>query len=64
VDVDLDVLERLLGDAEAVVVRLGVGQRRARRLLHDVAELAGEDELVPAVRALASTNMMSPPMGV
>src|SRR3954469_16867150 len=42
VDVELAVLERVLGDAELPRVRAHVGQRDPRRLLHHVAELAGE----------------------
>src|SRR4051794_10191312 len=50
VDVELAVLERVLGEAELTRVRAHVGQRDPRRLLHHVAELAGERQ--PAGRAL------------
>ncbi len=46
-------------------VRPGVGPGGARRLLHHVAELAGQDQLALAAHGrVASTNMMSPPAGV
>src|SRR6185295_18963825 len=48
-DVDVDVaLEVLLLDPEPRGVGSGVGPGRPRRLLHDVAELAGQDELALA----------------
>ena len=43
VQVDVRLLE-VDRDAELLDVRAHLRQRRARRLLHDVAELAGEDQ--------------------
>src|ERR1700687_4075833 len=43
-DVHVGFLEQANVDAEATGTGLYQGQRRLRALLHDVAELAGEDE--------------------
>ena len=47
-DVELAVLECVLVDAELVDVPAHVGERDARRLLHHVAKLSGENEPVAA----------------
>src|SRR5579862_2508210 len=49
VHVEAGVVERLLFDSELGGVRADVGERDARRLLHHVAELPGEHEVLPAV---------------
>ena len=51
VDVQVALLEEVLGDAELLGVGAHVGERRLRRLLHHVAELAGELQLARAVHA-------------
>ena len=64
VQVDVRLLE-VGGDAQLLDVGAHPRQGRARRLLHDVAELAGEDQ-APLARASreASMKRMSPPVGV
>ncbi len=48
-DVDVVLLEEALGDPERLAIRPRVRHRRPRRLLHHVAELAGEDQLALAL---------------
>ena len=48
VDVQVEVLEEVGGDAEALGARAHVAQRRLRRLLHHLAELAGERQALLA----------------
>ncbi len=65
VDVDVGVLEEVGRDAESLGARADVAERRLRRLLHHVAELAGEREaLLAAPCVVASMKRMSPPIGV
>jgi hypothetical protein len=47
--VERAVLEQLRLDTELFGVRAHVRERDARRLLHHVPELTGEEELIPAV---------------
>ena len=52
-DVKVGLVEELRREAEFGRVRANVADRRARRLLHDVAQLAGEDQVVMARRQQA-----------
>ena len=49
VDVDVGLLEEVLVEAQPLGARADERQRRLRRLLHHVAELAGQDQLALAV---------------
>ncbi len=51
VNVDLRLVDALFRDAEALAVRLGVGEGRAGRLLHHVAQLTGEHHAAPGGNA-------------
>ena len=53
VHVQIVVVEEVGRDAELGAVRADVADRRARRLLHHVAELAGEDDVAAAARQQA-----------
>ncbi len=44
-DVDVQVLVEVLGEAEQLPARTDVGHRRLRRLLHHLAELPGHGQL-------------------
>ena len=48
-DVEGALVERVLGDAEPVGVRPHVREGDTRRLLHHVAELAGQDDVATAL---------------
>ena len=49
VNVETRLLEALWRDAELRSVRLDPGEGGSRRLLHHIAELAGEDQLLAAI---------------
>ena len=57
-------VEGVLVDPEPVGLRADGGERDLRRLLHHVAELAGEHEPLAAGTAVASTKSTSPPVAL
>ena len=58
------LLEEMRGSRPSCSTRDHDDERRLRRLLHHVAELAGEDQLALARHRVASMKRMSPPTGV
>ena len=58
------LLEEVFGDLEILRLGADIAQGRLGRLLHDVPQLAGQGEALSPLICVASTKMISPPVGV